>query len=99
MLKAACVALALASLGACASIGHAQAAFSPNIESFDADAAPVESAVPIVRVTHALERRRFSPPADRQPDLRFIVATTADRGRRHIRRRVGGRTCRGRGAA
>jgi len=94
MLKPACVALALTALGACASIGGEQNLVGASVDaSFDERAAPaetvviVETAAPMARVSYALERRRFTPPSDRQPDLRFIVASAADRGRRHARRR------------
>lgn len=101
VLRAATIALALASLGACASIG---CACTPNatlmagpitrpispitspITNFVAGmaAAPMEEIAPVA--SRALERRRFALPSDRQPDLRMVFATSADRGRRRLRR-------------
>jgi uncharacterized protein YciI len=97
MLKAACVAFALASLGACASLGPSPEVFGSSLDvSFEKSAAPVEAAAPAAPVevlalaapvSYALERRRFTPPSDRQPELRAIAATATDRSRRHARRR------------
>jgi hypothetical protein len=84
MLKAAGIALALASLSACASIGSSQCAPIVGIVAGVA-AAPVEVIAPVS--SSAPERRRFSLPSDRQPDLHFVLATAADRGRRRLRRR------------
>jgi hypothetical protein len=103
MLRAACVVLALASLGACASLGPSTDGFGLGAQtSFDKSAAPVQIAAPaapvevvgpvapiemVAPVSYALERRRFTPPSNRQPDLRAIAATALDRSRRHMRRR------------
>jgi hypothetical protein len=84
MVRMAFLAIALALLGACASLGPAShIGFSAAAHaSFDEASAPVEA--PVVRVA---DRRHFSPPSRRQPDLRPIGATAADRWRRHVRRR------------
>jgi hypothetical protein len=89
----ACVAFALAMLAGCACIGPQRAALSTGaIASFDQDenAAPLQDTAALALLS--LNRRRFSLPSERQPDLRMIYATTYDR-RRHLglrRRRLSG---------
>jgi len=83
-MRSAFVAVALALLSACATVGPIETGRAAPA-SFDAHAAPVESIVPIL--VRPLERRRFSSPRERQPDLRLILATTIDRARRRARRR------------
>lgn len=85
MIKMAFVAIVLTLLGACASIAPAQgsAAGDHRVASFDEMAAPVEPIAPVF----AMGRRSFSPPSHRQPDVWPVLATTADRLRRHVRRR------------
>ena len=82
MFRLAFVAFAMASLGACASLGPHYASSDVSIhESFDA--APVEVALV---TTAALHRTAFSAPSHRQPELRVILASAMDRGRRRIAR-------------
>jgi hypothetical protein len=94
MLKLVCAILASVTLTACASFGRLEAAASTPIRSFDsADSAPAEA--PIWRASDwtaaspfaDLDRRRFSPPSRRQPDLRAILVTAYDRARRPAGRR------------
>jgi len=82
MMRAVFVAVALVLLSACATAGPIETGRAAPA-SFDA--APVESMV--LTSVRALERRRFSSPRERQPDLRPILATTIDRARRRARRR------------
>ncbi|MBX3430402.1 MAG: hypothetical protein KF779_12555 [Hyphomonadaceae bacterium] len=83
MFKLAFVVVALVSVSACASLDLRQT--GPALlthESFDA--APVE---PAMIVTIALHRRAFSPPSQRQPELRDVAVTAIERLRRRALRK------------
>lgn len=97
MLRMACVALALALLSGCACLGPRQSAFGGGaVASFDAgqDVAPVENTAAFALLS--LDRRRFSRPSERQPDLRMIFATAYDRKYRLAPRRWAKRIMRSR---
>jgi len=87
MLRMACIALALASLSACACVGRPAALNAGAVANFDAtaDAAPVQDVAALAVLT--LDRRRFGLPSERQPDLRMIFVTTSDRKHRRARRK------------
>lgn len=84
MIRMACVIVAAALLSGCGTLNSAAFRRGPSASymSFDAEA-PVEQ--PVFRLS--LDRRSFGPPLRRQPELRAIVVTAADRLRRHALRR------------
>ena len=99
MLRLIYVVAAAALLSACATLAPITASLGANARytSFDSEA-PVEQPVfnpPAVRSfadLSALDRRSFTPPLRRQPDLRVITVTVVDRLRRRALRRVRRRT-------
>jgi hypothetical protein len=92
MLRALFVAVAVLTLSACASLPMGSA--SSSLESFDADAAPIEAPVAewgarqgYVDVS-MLDRRAFTPSPGRRPEWQAMYVTAVDRRfRGHMRRR------------
>jgi len=89
MLRMVCIALALASLSACACVGPRPAVLNSfSITRFDepgADVAPMQNAAALAVLT--LHRQRFDLPSQREPDMRMIYATAYDRKYRIVGRR------------
>jgi hypothetical protein len=86
MLRIACIALAMAALGGCVSLGSAHMGASPLATVIDSSPAPIDATL----ASSALARRGFSPPSQDQPDQRQVLATVTDRAWRskhHARRR------------
>ncbi|MBC7770248.1 MAG: hypothetical protein H7124_15820 [Phycisphaerales bacterium] len=106
MLRLAFVVLTAAWLGGCASlaphgmdVASAGAALSFDGGGIPDDAMPDEPVLVLASASFASERRLFSPPSSRQPDLRAILATASDRRRqtrRRLRARRAGQLCRSR---
>jgi hypothetical protein len=93
MIRLACVVVAAVSLSACATFAPISTSPAASAASFDGEA-PVEApafhhaASSTVGTWRVGDRRSFSPPLRRQPELRVTVVTAADRLRRRALRRV-----------
>ncbi|MCX7356567.1 MAG: hypothetical protein NT015_00220 [Alphaproteobacteria bacterium] len=99
MLRLIYVIAAAALLSACATLPPITTGLSANARyaSFDSEA-PIEppvfnrSVADSFSAISTLDRRSFTPPLRRQPDLRVITVTVVDRLRRRALRRVRRRT-------
>jgi len=99
MLRLFYVIAAAALLSACATLPPITTSFGANgrYASFESEA-PIEEPMfdppkdNSFAASSALDRRSFSPPLRRQPDLRVISVTVVDRLRRRALRRVRRRT-------